>query len=132
MKTKIQQLLFKNKTMKKTFLLSILILISFSVLSIEKVQAQTVNPINKEELTGKVWVPLKSNDKKAGTQKFNEDGSFANAGSSFFGKWEWKDDKTLLIKFSGMTWDQKVLKLSENEFVMIWKGATYHFAPKQD
>ncbi len=118
--------------MIKTFMLSILILISFSVLSIEKVHAQTENPINKEELTGKVWVPLKSNDKKAGTQKFNEDGSFINAGSPMKGSWEWKNDKTLFIKFSGLTWDQKVLKLSENEFVMIWKGATYHFAPKQD
>lgn len=108
-------------------LLGILALICLSLNSL----AQNTNAINKEALKGKVWCGIKANPKKVGNQTYSEGGVFANGGAMMKGKWSWKNDSVLDIKFSGVSWEQTVKKLTDTEYVMEWKGVTYTFTPKQ-
>lgn len=95
------------------------------------INAFAQNPaIKKDALKGKVWKASKENEKKAAHQTYLDDGVFVNGGAMIKGKWSWKNDSVLDLKFSGVSWEQKVIKLTDTEYVMEMKGVTYTFTPK--
>jgi hypothetical protein len=113
----------------KTFLIvAVLFTTWMSASFIAPRRASQEDTIDKKYLTEVWWIgDKKKNPTKTADQFFNPDGVYRVRMTPLTGKWSWKENEnTLIVSFSGMTWEQKVLKLTADEFVYEYKGKTYY------
>lgn len=126
-----------NKTIPSSLLIllctafCLIISTSFATLKSQEHFTHQNDSINKNLLTNKWWTPNhKMNRVRLLPQYFDQNGLLKMKLNSIPWGWKWKENENT-IRVTGVTsFEYKVLKLAQDEFIFEYDGNVYHMFVK--